>query len=107
VTVGQTGPSGTGVLGTGVTNASGNASIAVAAPSVPGTYTVTATTQNGACSLSASLALVVSDPGPQVTGDLPSTGGTPWNGARVALAALAIGAALIAVTRRDGGARTR
>ena len=78
------------LIGTVTSDASGNASLTITAPSTPGTYNVSADADDGTCVASEALSLVVTPSG------LPSTGSnTTMPGLQIALMALLVGGALV------------
>lgn len=99
--------SGVGVVGTDVADGGGTASITIAAPATPGTYTITATSTGPSsdvladpCSDVAELEITVQSAGPV----LPGTGSnTTMPGLQIALVSVLMGGALVglaAVRRR-------
>ncbi len=91
------------VVGSGTTDASGNATVTITAPGTPGTYTVTATA-GGECSDVESLAIVVT-----AGGGLPSTGSnSTMPGLQIGIIAVLLGGTLVGLAsmrRRTAASR--
>lgn len=93
----------TTVVGSGLTDSAGNATVTITAPSAPGTYSISAKA-SGECSDVASLAIVVT-----AGGGLPSTGSnSTMPGLQIGIIAVLLGGTLVGLAsmrRRTAASR--